>query len=350
MEMGDASPVFPFADEHGDSAMSRRQPDCVGALIRNGQNRVYLQRRSQLRRQLPGAWDIVGGHIEPHETPETALAREVSEETGWRLRRIEAVIADWEWTHNGVVRRELDYLIEVDGDLSSPRLEPGKHDKFCWVGYDNPESVRSEYDAGNDALWNIIRRAARIRLTSDVRLEPISGSSANILHWLYRNGAVKLDDRAVQEEELPVIAADPGCLWDAGRGYGWLAYWRKGRGPAIGYGGLARRRIRGADQLVLQCAVLPNERRMDCAEAIVKAMLAFARNEIGADQVSAYVSPSNRWAVEIMDSAGMRNSGPIESGSLHAHEFSVNLHAAPPIPVDQEVIVTGIGQILAVPS
>jgi hypothetical protein len=32
------------------------------------------------------------------------------------------------------------------------------------------------------------------------------------------------------------------------------------------------------------------------------------------------------------------------------HEFSVNLHEPPPIPVDQEVIVTGIGQILAVPS
>lgn len=343
-------PAFPFAHGRGDNSVSTRQPDCVGALIRNGQNRVYLQRRSLRRRQLPGAWDIVGGHIEPHETPEAALAREVCEETGWRLRRIEAVIADWEWTHNGVVRRELDYLIEVNGDLSSPRLEPGKHDKFCWVGYDNPEAVRSEHDAGNDALWNIIKRAARIRLTSDVRLEPISGSSADVLYWLFRNGAVKLDSGPAHEEELPAIADDLGCLWDAGRGYGWLAYWRTGRDPAIGYGRLARRRIGGADQLVLQCAVLPNERRLDCAEAIVKAMLAFARNEIGADQVSAYVSLSNRWAVEIMDRAGMRYSGPVGSGSRHVHEFSVNLYEAPPIPVGQEVIVTGIGQILAVPS
>lgn len=330
--------------------MGTRQPDCVGALIRDGQNRVYLQRRSLLRRQLPGAWDIVGGHIEPHETPEAALAREVSEETGWRLRRVEAIIADWEWTHNGCVQRELDYLIEVNGDLSSPRLEQGKHDEFCWVGYDNPEAIRSKYDAGNDALWNIIRRAARIRLTSDVRLEPIGDSSANVLYWLYRNGAVTLDHRMVREEEMPVIAADLGRLWDVGRGYGWLAYWRKDRHPAIGYGGLVHRRLRGADQLVLQCAVLPNDRRLDCAEAIVKAMLAFARNEVGADQVSAYVSLSNRWAVEIMNRAGMRSSGPVESGAPHVHEFSVNFRKGPPIPASQEVIVTGIGQILAVPS
>ena len=330
--------------------MDTREPDCVGALIRNGQNCVYLQRRSLRRRQLPGAWDIVGGHIEPHETPETALAREVNEETGWRLRRVEAVIADWEWTHNGIVRRELDYLIEVNGDLSAPRLEPGKHDKFCWVGYDNPESVRSEYDAGNDVLWNIISRAARIRLTSDVRLEPISGSSADGLFWLYRNGAVTLDDYVVREEEVHVMAADVGRLWDTGRGYGWLAYWRKGRHSPIGYGGLARSRVRGADQLVLQCAVLPNEHRLDCAEAIVKAMLAFARNEVGADKVSAYVSLSNRWAERIMERAGMRYSGPIESAGRYVHEFSVNLREASSIPVSQEVVVTGIGQILAVPS
>ena len=329
--------------------MGTRPPDCVGALIRDGQNRVYLQRRSLLRRQLPGAWDIVGGHIEAHETPEAALAREVGEETGWRLRRVEAVIADWEWTHNGLVQRELDYLIEVNGDLSLPRLEPGKHDKFCWVGYDNPEVVRSDYDAGNDVLWNIIRRAARIRLTSDVRLEPTSASSADVLWSIYGYGAVTLDDRVAREEEMPVIAADLGRLWDTGRGYGWLAYWRKGRYPAIGYGGLVRRRIRGVDQLILQCAVLPNERRLDCAEAIVKAMLSFARNDIGADQVSAYVSLSNRWATETMNRADMRYSGPVESGGRRVHEFSVNFHDTPPSPIGQK-FVTGIGQILAVPG
>lgn len=330
--------------------MGIRQPDCVGALIRNGQNRVYLQRRSLLRRQLPGAWDIVGGHIEAHETPESALAREVSEETGWRLRRVEAVIADWEWTHNGQVQRELDYLIEVNGDLGSPRLEAGKHDQFCWVGYDNPEAVRSKYDAGNDVLWNIIRRAARIRLTSDVRLDPISSSSADVLYWLYKNGAATLDNRLVGEREMPLIAADLGRQWDTGRGYSWLAYWRKGKHPAIGYGELVRKATRGAGQFLLHCAVLPDERRLDCAEAIVKAMLAFARNEVGADQVSAHVAPPNRWAMEVMGRAGMRYSGTVESGGRHVHAFSINLRDAPPSAISQAVVTTGIGQILAVPG
>jgi hypothetical protein len=41
---------------------------CVGALIRDGRNRVFAHRRSPTRRLLPGTWDVVGGHAEPGET------------------------------------------------------------------------------------------------------------------------------------------------------------------------------------------------------------------------------------------------------------------------------------------
>jgi len=47
------------------------------------------------------------------------------------------VIADWEWEVDGVVRHELDYLVDVDGDLAAPALEQGKHDAYAWVGADN---------------------------------------------------------------------------------------------------------------------------------------------------------------------------------------------------------------------
>jgi 8-oxo-dGTP pyrophosphatase MutT (NUDIX family) len=73
-----------------------RVPDCVGAFIRDERLRVYAHRRSADRKLLPGIWDVVGGHLEPGESPEEALAREIEEETGWTLRRIESVIAEWE--------------------------------------------------------------------------------------------------------------------------------------------------------------------------------------------------------------------------------------------------------------
>ena len=56
-----------------------RDPSCVGALIRDDQGRVFVQRRATTRRILPGVWDIVGCHIEVGETLEESLAREIKE-------------------------------------------------------------------------------------------------------------------------------------------------------------------------------------------------------------------------------------------------------------------------------
>ena len=138
-----------------------REPACVGALIRDERGRVFVHRRSVTRRLFPGIWDIVGGHIEAGETLEEALAREIEEETGWTLRRLGARIADWEWQHDGVVRRELDYLVEVDGDLTRPRLEVGKHDAYAWVGPDDVELLMEGRTDGDTRLRDIVARALR---------------------------------------------------------------------------------------------------------------------------------------------------------------------------------------------
>ena len=139
-----------------------RDPSCVGALIRDNQGRVFVQRRSTTRRVLPGIWDIVGGHIEAGETLEEALAREIKEETGWELRHVSVQIADWEWEHDGVVRRELDYLVEVRGDLAAPQLEPGKHDAWAWVGADNLELLMDGRTDGDFRLRDIVAKALHL--------------------------------------------------------------------------------------------------------------------------------------------------------------------------------------------
>lgn len=138
-----------------------RDPACVGALIHDDRNRFYVHRRTDDRRLLPGIWDFVGGHLEAGETPERALARELTEETGWRLRRIVALIADWEWENDGVVRHELDYPVEVDGDLGAPRLEEGKHDAYAWLTPDDLDLMMVGRTDGDRRPRDIVAKAMR---------------------------------------------------------------------------------------------------------------------------------------------------------------------------------------------
>lgn len=52
----------------------------VAALVRDGQ--ILLAHRHPRRRWYPDCWDLVGGHVEPGETPLEAVVRECREEIG----------------------------------------------------------------------------------------------------------------------------------------------------------------------------------------------------------------------------------------------------------------------------
>jgi 8-oxo-dGTP pyrophosphatase MutT (NUDIX family) len=129
----------------------------AGALVVDDDGRLFFQRRSPHRRLFPNCWDIVGGHVEPGETVEEALHREVAEETGWRVSVVLGLVGDYAYRGNdGVDRVESDFLVRVDGDLSRPRLEAGKHTEYRWLA-ETDLDVLDEHREVNDGL---IRRIA----------------------------------------------------------------------------------------------------------------------------------------------------------------------------------------------
>lgn len=106
----------------------------VGALVTDRRGRIYVQRRSEERALFPGCWDIVGGHVDEGEELTAALAREIEEETGWRLKALGPVVEVVDWSaDDGVLRREIDLLALVEGDLANPILEAGKHSEGRWL-------------------------------------------------------------------------------------------------------------------------------------------------------------------------------------------------------------------------
>ncbi|GAA0905404.1 NUDIX hydrolase [Virgisporangium aurantiacum] len=107
---------------------------CAAAVIVDDLGRVFLQRRSPTRRLFPDTWDIVGGHLEAGESALDALRREITEETGWRLAEVLVALDPMTYTgDDGRLRIEEDFVVRVDGDLASPRLEAGKHTEYRWI-------------------------------------------------------------------------------------------------------------------------------------------------------------------------------------------------------------------------
>jgi 8-oxo-dGTP diphosphatase len=136
----------------------------VGGLVRDERGRVFVHRRGPNRTFLPNGWDVLGGHVEAGETLLDALAREIEEESGWRLVGAPRLIhvADWETAEDDVPnrRREFDFLVDVAGDLGKPRLERPQHTEYRWVGRADLELL--DENAGRDG--GIVRRIVELAL------------------------------------------------------------------------------------------------------------------------------------------------------------------------------------------
>lgn len=137
----------------------------VGALIRDGEGRVFVHRRGPYRRFLPNCWDLVGGHVEPGEDLLSALRREVTEETGWTVRGTPVLVHVEDWSAPGVdgpeAHREFDFLVDVDGDLERPAIERPKHTEHRWIGPGETEVLDENRGEDGGFIRRIVERALR---------------------------------------------------------------------------------------------------------------------------------------------------------------------------------------------
>ena len=112
----------------------------VNALLaRNGA--VLLARRSAHRAAYPGLWSFPGGHVEPGETLEAALAREIGEEIGVvpTAFRPLSTIADPNATRADPVTYHV-YAVEAWSG-GEPSLLGDEHSELRWFGWQAASSL-----------------------------------------------------------------------------------------------------------------------------------------------------------------------------------------------------------------
>ena len=129
----------------------------ASALVVDDSGRIFFQKRSATRKRFPDTWDVVGGHLEPGETIEEALRREVTEETGWRVAAVLGEVGTYRYVgEDGLTRHETSFLVRVDGDLEHPVLEEGKHTESRWLTEDDLDVL----DFHAEVTGGMIRRLA----------------------------------------------------------------------------------------------------------------------------------------------------------------------------------------------
>lgn len=100
-------------------------PVTAAIIIHNG--RVLIARRLTSAHGS-GGWEFPGGKIEPQETPEECLAREIHEELGVRIA-IREPFLDYVFEYPGKTIR----LISFRADIIEGIPVPSDHEEITWV-------------------------------------------------------------------------------------------------------------------------------------------------------------------------------------------------------------------------
>ena len=137
----------------------------MGALLvrraghgRDGSPLLLLGRRAASREFYPDVWDVLGGHLEPGETGEQALVRELREEIG---------VTPTAWASLGVFRESLPagngsivlHLYAVTSWNGAPRnLSSEEHSEVSWFAVE--DACRLEL--AHQSYPEVLRRAASL--------------------------------------------------------------------------------------------------------------------------------------------------------------------------------------------
>jgi len=103
----------------------------------DGVQKVFLPKRADTKKFLPGVYELPGGHIDFGEEMMDGLRREIKEEFG-----MECSIGDpfYVFTYTNDIKGshsiEVIYFAEFKNDISEITLNPEDHSEFGWFAED----------------------------------------------------------------------------------------------------------------------------------------------------------------------------------------------------------------------
>lgn len=118
----------------------------------NGVTKVFLPKRADTKKFLPGVFEIPGGHIDYGEHMVDGLKREIMEEFGVHIA-VGDPFAVFDYTNpiKGSHSIEVIYFATLLDDPSAISLAPEDHSEARWISKDEVAEIYSaQKDAGDD--------------------------------------------------------------------------------------------------------------------------------------------------------------------------------------------------------
>ena len=101
----------------------------AAAIVRTGR---FLLLRRKPADFMAGLYELPSGVVEPGETLKLALYREVTEETGLHVARVEDYLGFFDYlSGSGRTTRQFNFLVAV---ADFPHISLTEHDAFIWAG------------------------------------------------------------------------------------------------------------------------------------------------------------------------------------------------------------------------
>jgi [ribosomal protein S5]-alanine N-acetyltransferase len=167
------------------------------------------------------------------------------------------------------------------------------------------------------------------RLTARLRLEPIRPEHAEDLYLLHQDPAVaEWWDGVGTEASARADANRFATGWVDDGVSKWMAYDRV-TGELVGRGGLSRMELDGASRLEVGWVLHARFWGNGYASEIGAAGLAFAFDELGAEEVVAYTEPHNVRSRAVMERLGMTYQRDIVHDDIHFVLYAIPSPVAP---------------------
>ena len=126
----------------------------------DGVEKIFLPKRADTKKFLPGVYELPGGHIDYGEDIIKGLKREIKEEFEVDIA-VGEPFACFTYTNDvkGSHSIEVIYFAAFISPIEDIKIHPEDHSEFVWISEDELKKVMTENKRGDDPEIQALKRA-----------------------------------------------------------------------------------------------------------------------------------------------------------------------------------------------